>query len=398
MNKKISSAVLLLSLGLFSCQNDDVLDDIQHQTENTSIVSRSVTSNDDSHYIKEMAKYLNQAIQNKEFISLLATEAKQQIDGDYDVLFAKSFSAKARNGNPLLSSFINSIPQTMGVNEKNEDFISFLDEVQRNSPLLNIYFPQDLDTEDILNSQEFFTVILDPSFSDTEDSTVYAYNKRGEIIELSTNEEPEAPYVVVGINERITLTPETAFTRSTSEPIFKNEYYSFYLPDNFNKDKEAFIPSTYGTKRGNRSTPDVISRAKFKSSNAIKEVEKWLRGAPEVHLTVIYADKSPADIILGPLLHNLQFNLGDNNWYTGPRRKKKPCDNYGNWSITNWTNLQKSYMKYHFHEMDNKFKVTVKGWEVQFSGGDLIGDAIVDYDDDLGKTYDIGNMFEFDIK
>lgn len=55
-------------------------------------------------------------------------------------------------------------------------------------------------------------------------------------------------------------------------------------------------------------------------------------------------------------------------------------------------------MKYHFHEMDNKFKVTVKGWEVQFSGGDLIGDAIVDYDDDLGKTYDIGNMFEFDIK
>lgn len=87
MNKKISSAVLLLSLGLFSCQNDGVLDDIQHQTENTSIVSRSVTSNNDSHYIKVMAKYLSQAIQNKEFISLLANEAKQQVDGDYDVLF-----------------------------------------------------------------------------------------------------------------------------------------------------------------------------------------------------------------------------------------------------------------------------------------------------------------------
>lgn len=397
MSKKISSAVFLLSLGLFSCQSDDVLD-IQYQTENTPVVTRSITSNDDSYYIKEMAKYLNQATQNKTFISLLANEAKQQIDGDYNVLFAKSFNTKERTENNLLNSFIDGLTLTMAINERTEDFISFLNEVQQKSPLLNIYFPQDLEIEDFFNSQEFFTVILDPFFSDTENSTVYAYNKNGELVELSANEEPSVPYIVVGLNERITLTPETAITRSTSEPIFTNEYHSFYLPDCFNKEKETFIPSTYGTQRGNRSNPDVISRARFKSSSAIKEVEKWLRGAPEVHLTVIYADKSPADVILGPLLHNLQFNLGDNNWYTGPRRKKKPCDNFGNWSITNWINCQKTYMRYHFHEMDNKFKVTVNGWEVQFSGGDLIGDSKVNYSDNLGQTYHIGNMFEFDVK
>lgn len=395
MNKKTLCTVLLLSLGIISCQNEDFLDYCQHQTVTTS---RSISSKDDSYYVKEMAKYLNQATQNKDFISLLANEAKQQIDGDYDILLAKSFSTKEKSENPLLNSFINNISQTISDNEKNEDFISFLNEVQQKSPLLNIYFPQDSCADDILNSQEFFTVVLDPSFSDTNDSTVYAYNKNGEIVELSANEEPEAPYIVVGINERITLDSETAATRCTSEPIFKNEYYSFYLPDCFNKDKETFIPSTYGSQRGDRSTPDIISRAKFKSSDAIKEVEGWFRGAPEVHLTVIYADKSPADLILGPLLHNLQYNLGENNWYTGPRRKKKPCNNFGNWYITNWTNCQKTYMKYHFHEMDNKFKVTINGWEVQFSGGNLIGDVKVNYTDNLGMTYHLGSMFEFDLK
>lgn len=40
-------------------------------------------------------------------------------------------------------------------------------------------------------------------------------------------------------------------------------------------------------------------------------------------------------------------------------------------------------MKYHFHDMDNKFKVTIHSWKVQFSGGDLIGDAKVNYTDNL---------------
>lgn len=193
---------------------------------------------------------------------------------------------------------------------------------------------------------------------------------------------------------------ETAYIRSTQEAIFSNEYHSYYLPDCFNQKKvDEFIPQTRANSyRNNRSASDVISRARFKSSSAIKQVEKWLRGAPEVHLTVVYADYSSLDIITGPLLHNMQYNLGDNSWYKGKRRKKKPCDNFGNWYTLNWNGLQKKYMKYHFHEMDNRFKVTVNGWEIAFSGGDLIGDCKINYADPFGTTYHMSNMFEIDLR
>lgn len=389
--KNIFNTIALLAVGLCSCQNDEELTTLSdRQIETAPHVNTPIR--DESYYVLKMAELLNQAVgQDPTVVRYLQEEAARQIDGDFNVLLAKSIHSQVRATNPLNAALSTQL-ESRSTSEATTS--SLIEEIKKNAPLLNVYFPEGQK----LDQDEFLTVILDPSFDDSKDKTVKAFNKKGEIVEISADEEPDVPYMVIGINERITLTSETGLTRSTSGPIFTNEYHSYYLPDCFNKEKKAFIPSTYASHRGNRSNPDVISRAKFKSSNAIKRVEKWMRGAPEVHLTVIYADKSPADIVFGPLLHNLQFNLGDKNWYTGPRRKKRPRDNFGNWYITNWTNCQKTYMKYHFHEMDNKFKVTVNGWEVKFSGGDLIGDSKVNYSDNLGTTYHIGDMFEFDIK
>lgn len=396
IEKRKLSAIILLLVVLCGCHSNQLFEQCIADADDSSVSLYNVLE-DEHYYVKKMAQYLSVATKNHDFVSLLAEEANQKIDGDYDILVAKSFNIGERSDSKLLNSFLSSLPNTVVAKEAGEAHIfSFLRAAQKYSPLLNIYFPQDVE-EKWLHTDEFLTIILEPSFSDTTDSIVYAYNQRGEQIVLSVDEEPLVPYIVVGINERISFSPDSTLARSINEPIFKNEYYSFYLPEYFNNEMKI-VETLYNNYRGERSNPDVISRARFKSSDAIKAVEKWLRGAPEVHLTVIYADYSPADIIMGPLLHNLQFNLGDNNWYKGKRRKKRPCDNYGNWSITSWTNCQKSYMKYHFHEMDNKFKVSINGWDVQFSGGDLIGDSKVNYSDVLGTTYHIGNMFEFDIR
>ena len=391
MRKKISLyTIAFLSFGLLSCENDENFVDVNPKP----IATQSAESTQEGYYVQAMAELLNKAVQKPIVFQSLQEEAAKQKDGDYDILLAQVLE-DAGNGNHLLNT-LTSRSVTMST-YSTENVAALIDGFKKNAPLLNIYLP---DGQEIDAANDFLTVILDPSFSDQDDHVVKAFNRQGDIIEISADEEPELPYMVVGINERYTLKQETAYTRSTQEAIFSNEYHSYYLPDCFNQEKvDAFIPQTRANSyRNNRSASDVISRARFKSSSAIKQVEKWLRGAPEVHLTVIYADYSLLDIITGPLLHNMQYNLGDNGWYKGKRRKKKPRDNFGNWYTLNWNGLQKKYMKYHFHEMDNRFKVAINGWEIAFSGGDLIGDCKVNYADPLGTTYHMGNMFEIDIR
>ena len=387
------NGLILLWVGLFcSCEKGEDLQVLSNQEVELKQQVYSFGSDDD-YYVFEMAKVLNKIIvKDPSLLIYLKEEAAKRFDGDFDVLVAKVLDDNEKQANPLSRTFFSQESFNLG---NGGSLSSFVEQIKKKLPLLNIYFPctTELDPE-----SDFLTVFLNPSFNDCKEKIVKAFNKKGEIVELSTEVEPTIPYMVVGINERVSLIPNTVLTRSSSEPVFVNEFNSYYLPDCFNSSKEDSIPFTYVAQRGNRSDSDVISRAKFKSSDAIKRVEKWMRGAPEVYLTVIYADNSPFDIVVGPALHNLQFNLGENNWYTGSRRKKTPCDNFGNWSITNWKNCQKTYMKYHFHEMDNNFTVTVNGWEVKFSGGDLIGDCKVNYSDELGFTYHIGDMFEFDIQ
>lgn len=380
-----------LSFGLFSCQNDD---NLPPDPNLKNVMTKSV-ENDESYYVNKMAEHLNKAIQDPAVLEVLKEEAKKQMDGDYDVLLAQAFAnGSTLSGNSVLSAVATKV--SVSRSSAMDEFMALVEGFKKEAPLLNVYLPDD---QDFGAANDFLTVILEPSFNDREDHVVKAFNRRGDLIEISADEEPELPYMVVGINERITLEPQTVLTRSSEPAIFSNEYHSYYLPDCFNQvKKDSFIPQTRASYRNDRQNSDVISRAKFKSSAAIKNVEKWVRGAPEVHLTVVYADKSILDVLTGPLLHNLQYNLGDNGWYRGKRRKKRPCDNYGNWYITNWKNVQKSYMKYHFHEMDNHFKVTVAGWEIQFSGGNLIGDCKVNYGDALGTTYHMSNMFEIDVK
>ncbi len=393
MEKKIYLCVLTcFAFGLFSCQNEENFFDESNFRNNVT----KPTESNEIYYVTKMAEFLNKAIQDPSILEALKKEARNQIDGDYDVLLAQALAVTStRNESNLLTTVTNKISDDQP--SSIDEFMALVDGFKRDAPLLNIYMPDD---QDFAMTDDFLTVILEPSFNDCKDHKVNALNRNGDIIVLSADKEPTIPYMVIGINERITLEPEASMTRSSQSAIFSNEYHSYYLPDRFNqKKRDSSTPQTRSLSyRNGRITSDVISRAKFKSSDAIKAVEKWFRGAPEVHLTVIYADNSPMDIITGPLLHNIQHNLGENGWYTGSRRKKKPCDNYGNWSIIDWQHLQKKYMKYHFHEMDNKFKVTIAGWEVQFSGGDNIGDCKVNYSDALGATYHINNMFEFDVK
>lgn len=402
MKQILNIAILIVILLCSSCQSDEVsmLYEQQTETSRRSNTLRNEANYNDFQYIKEFAKYINIAIQNKDFTSLLCDEAESKIDGDYDILFANSFNSITRGGKNLRDVFIEST--NLLRKEGSCDIETFIDCAQENCPLLNMYFPQDFDKDSILNSDEFLIVMLDPTFSDSnsKDSTVLAYNKKGDIINIPVDEEPSVPYIVIGINERFELQPVQT-SKLNFAPALTTKFHNYYLPDCYKQSKNKFESAILAScQRDNKDADDIITRARFTSSEAIKDVEKWFRGAPEVHLTVVYADKTaPLDYIIGQLIHSISVPMGENNWYTGSRRKKKPCDNFGNWHTIRWNvAAQKTYMTYKFAEKDNGFKIKVNSLiSLSIEGGDDIGQTQVAYTDELGRLYVCSNRFEFNL-
>lgn len=148
-----------------------------------------------------------------------------------------------------------------------------------------------------------------------------------------------------------------------------------------------------------------IKRMYF-TKNALKTVEKWASGAPEIRLRVVYGDNDSATTV----------------FTSGILEPAKRGDINGSWwnktvDITNWyTNLIGTVLTFDWREEDwdddVKFSIQASfekkkpSWSIQtgasvdFSGdegGDIIGNTLVYYWDEANKTYDIsGFKWEFE--
>lgn len=95
MRKKLSlCAIAFISLGLFSCQTDENLLDVNPKP----IVIPSAEFTQEGYYVQAMAELLNKAVQNPSVLQSLQEEAAKQKDGDYDILLAQ-FVEETGNGN-----------------------------------------------------------------------------------------------------------------------------------------------------------------------------------------------------------------------------------------------------------------------------------------------------------
>lgn len=185
--KKLSlCAIAFISLGLFSCQTDENLLDVNPKP----IVIPSAEFTQEGYYVQAMAELLNKAVQNPSVLQSLQEEAAKQKDGDYDILLAQ-FVEETGNRNHLLNT-LTSRSATMST-YSTENIAALIDGFKKNAPLLNVYFP---DGQEIGVADDFLTVMLDPSFNDQDDHVIKAFNRQGDIIEISADEEPELPYMV----------------------------------------------------------------------------------------------------------------------------------------------------------------------------------------------------------
>lgn len=350
-----------------------------------------------------MAMVLNSVVSNPQIFSCLKEEALKQIDGDFDVFLAKSLSKDivSKSGVSLFDLINDQLLKTKTT--ASYDFDGFVDHCKRQCPLLQIYMPDD---QDFSNMSDFITVILFPNFKDGKDKSVKAFNSKGEIISISALEEPEVPYMVIGLNERFDLMADKTNIKSyrDQKPYFTTEYHTYYLSDTFRKkDPLEKIMETKNT-RANRNTSDkniydVITRARFMSRDAIRNIESWMRGKPEVWGRLVFHQLgSPLDFILAGSTV-ISLDMGEDNWYTGKRRKPNPCNNYGNWQCVRWVPLAKqTKMKYIFVEEDNGFSITINNnLTINLHGGDNIGEQYVFFRDNINRTYPVSNVFEFEI-
>ena len=126
---------------------------------------------------------------------------------------------------------------------------------------------------------------------------------------------------------------------------------------------DACDPPEVVCERDERNTKDEMSKFKFKSFNAMREVEAWGLGGPELYMQIAFVDNVNGD----PQFSSLYKNLGgfglddlfdDCNWAntncTGPQWQNEHMESI-NWELNQYANV----MKYYWYEDDYDWGVTI---------------------------------------
>ena len=248
--------------------------------------------------------------------------------------------------------------------------------------------------------------------SPTTPSDINLFHAGAEILELGWADlSNETGYVVYRKSEG-----ESTYSVIANLPANQNYYIDSnvvagvkyrYKVRAINNDGESGYSTTISTIASARNDGESLKvKRMYFTKSALKAVEKWASGAPEIRLRVVYGDKDSATTV----------------FTSGILEPAKRGDINGSWwnksvDITNWcTNVIGTVLTFDWREEDWDDDVTFtiqasyeqkdKNWSiqaggsVQFSGdegGDIIGNKLVYYWDEANKTYDIsGFKWEFE--
>lgn len=141
--------------------------------------------------IQEIGKTFSSVIlDNPGIVELIKKEAIKQFDGEYDVLFStiKDKTIEGKSG---------TIMDLLNAQHKGAD----IKEIIKDIPYFNIYFYR----PDLLKDDNLLVLPIRYDKDDLDQEEVFAYNRKGEMINLSAKDPPEIPIICLGVNERVSI-------------------------------------------------------------------------------------------------------------------------------------------------------------------------------------------------
>lgn len=126
---------------------------------------------------------------------------------------------------------------------------------------------------------------------------------------------------------------------------------------------DACDPLNIICERDERNTKDEMSKFRFKSFDAMRQVESWALGGPELYMQIAFVDNVNGDPQFSSLYKNLGgFDLDDLfddcNWWktncTGSKWQNEQIE-IVNWELDQYANV----MKYYWYEDDYDWGVTI---------------------------------------
>ncbi|MDR1897815.1 MAG: DUF3103 domain-containing protein [Prevotellaceae bacterium] len=418
---------------------------------------------------KEFAKILAFATEDTDMRDFIKQVSLKKFDGDNNFLFVQaedeSLNPQTKSGASTFKDRLREKSQVITKSSGSEiDFDKLITSIKTKYPLLQIAVPDVYDgsTED-WNTDEYKPLVafVPEDFDEKTTKSITAFDIDGNEYELDAKNPPENPVIVINENERLVTIPKSKAvdTRLACgvlletvlfvyiDAIYYNEYQEYYddffavdarlkstvqpsspcanqfIYDGSNNNNKKYTPDTRSPQRAYNSNPpsvtrdDVITKAKFVSMDALKQVESWANGAPEVEMVVTYTLKQNNTYST----QTIRKIFTDDGWTKGGflgigRSIDTKILNVPvlYWDKDNFGNL----IKYTFIESDgntwgtdeytvsyaNTYKEENNTTTVQASAkikigdcDDIIGEAVLNYNDPVigeGKRYSTG-LLEF---
>ena len=442
----------------FSCNETEVLPDVQ--SEDAITVQKVLQKDEERNALyASAARNLASGLEDLNVRSFVRERVNEQFDGDYDFLVetSKYEQLPASPGSRTESLTFGDVlfqsePSASG--RTADDLLSMIGELH---PLMQVALPElaagDAESWDM--EQEVPLVAFVPSDYDesNENATITAYDFEGNQYELSGREEPDRLVIVISDNESLIAfeNPESDPNERSSEdypssyaacllnlpPYYTNGRYSYYFKKDIyeycdtSPSSPSNFPSSPGSRSGSRpsSTPacdrernnsrDRLLKARFTSKSAIRNVEDWVFGRPEMYVLITTAQNPHGSPVFG----SQRKWIGKENWYHRKGLFRKLVidtksinipiftwddDVYGDRMVYTWMEEDKTVFKINFDvEVKSTFNalntnvanVTISGHGSidVFVGDDLSGHATVEYcnnTDGDGTRY-VGGGVEF---
>lgn len=435
MNKLM---IVILLFALFSCSKEEKgYDEIANKSNVNSTIVAPVYECKDKDLVLVAKSVLRMINSNNNVSELVERKCNERFDGDYNVLLSSIVKEKIptrtkSSAHTTFGGMLNSY--LVKRKSRNSNVTNSLEEVMSKYPLLQIATPMaDMESnrKSIDLNKETLVAVLGDDYNEKQDF-ITAYDERGESHLLNNREQPNQRVVVISRNERnwvelkesvdkrceelglsvndLIASSQLSLINDHTYAVRGDLHFRLYnvrqttpMPSINTKPKIAKKPVLYD--RDKNDFQDVLYKARFVSKGAIREVEPWAKGHPEVYLKVII--KGEDEPVTKDYTHWAWLT---NNWVGGIKSLKTYEFNT---PIVNWDPVKHGdVMKYVWYEsdgggsaktveqtivsaMDPSITTTIS-YTIPKDDEDL-GSALVFYKDKDASIYSTGAI-EFSIK